>query len=451
MTSELLTEKIKSNHEAFEERFKSVFKRQSPFTDPKYDSFSKSLFSNLLGGIGYFHGDQIIDRSDADAYAEEDENFWESSKLAMESAKDDLEIEGPSELFTSVPSRPFFPRGFLWDEGFHLLPIADWDMDVALQVVKSWYNQMDSDGWIAREQILGAEARARVPPEFRTQYPHHANPPTLIFVLEKLLDKLDHHALVLSANPTIPLTPPTDDLPNAHITHPELAITFLKELYPRLQKNLDWYRFTQSGEITAYNRPAHAANIAFRWRGRTPQHCLASGLDDYPRPNPPHPGELHVDLISWIAVYTRALKRIAAAIDRPEDAKKYLQYEMRVTKNIEALHWNDEHRTFCDATVNELDQSEHLCHRGYVSIFPLLMETLDTHNEKLGKVMELMEDKEELWTEYGLRSLSKQDPMYGTEENYWRGPIWMNINYLAIRALHVSFLPLSSPPGLGQT
>lgn len=87
------------------------------------------MFSNLIGGIGYFHGDALVDRSYAAEYEEENEGFWEETAEAR-SRTDNIKLEGPSELFTSIPSRPFFPRGFLWDEGFHLLPVADWDMDL---------------------------------------------------------------------------------------------------------------------------------------------------------------------------------------------------------------------------------------------------------------------------------------------------------------------------------
>lgn len=121
---------------------------------------------------------------------------------------DDVLLYWPAELYTAVPSRPFFPRGFLWDEGFHQLVIRlvgcfnsrlygwssiiallrenggkfkflqdmaivfdsykvtvclfyinrQWDISISLDIVGHWLDLMNIDGWIPREQILGAEA-----------------------------------------------------------------------------------------------------------------------------------------------------------------------------------------------------------------------------------------------------------------------------------------------------
>ena len=67
----------------------------------------------------------------------------------------------------------------------------------------------------------------------------------------------------------------------------------------------------------------------------------------------------------------------------------------------------------------------------------MLVGLLHPDSEKLGYILDLIKDPEELWTSFGIASLSRKDPYFGADENYWRGPIWININYLILRSLYL--------------
>jgi mannosyl-oligosaccharide glucosidase len=83
-----------------------------------------------------------------------------------------------------------------------------------------------------------------------------------------------------------------------------------------------------------------------------------------------------------------------------------------------------------------LDDSYHVCHRGYLSLFPLLLGVLPTDSDHLGSIIDMLHDPKHLWSPYGIRSLSASHPDFGQGENYWKGPIWIQMNYLVLKALH---------------
>jgi mannosyl-oligosaccharide glucosidase len=125
-----------------------------------------------------------------------------------------------------------------------------------------------------------------------------------------------------------------------------------------------------------------------------------------------------------------------------------------LTYNGADLHWNEENQMYCDANVNEdgaspatftltyiltvvhVDESYHVCHKGYLSLFPFLLGLLPADSPHLGAILDLLRDPKHLWSPYGLRSLSASHPEFGQGENYWKGPIWVQMNYMALRALH---------------
>ena len=80
-------------------------------------------------------------------------------------------------------------------------------------------------------------------------------------------------------------------------------------------------------------------------------------------------------------------------------------------------------------------------HLGYVSLFPLMLRLLAVDAPQLAPMLALIRDPKQLWTPFGIRSLSKAD-LWAERENaagdapYWRGPIWINLNYLILSGLH---------------
>ncbi|KAL1717272.1 glycoside hydrolase family 63 protein [Schizophyllum commune] len=457
LSSAVLDQSIPALQQSYAARFDVALPYPSDFPVEQYEdmqAFSRAVTSNLVGGVGYFYGTSIVQKKSSYEWDEdEDEDADDTdSKVAH--------LTPPNALLTATPSRSFFPRGFYWDEGFHLLHIFLVDPDYSLEILHEWIDLIDDDGWVAREQILGEEARSRVPVEFQTQVPSWGNPPTLTLVLPALIEKakaaassqdvpdfdlgLDQAPLGLTQPPLGTGPVPAATVSSKHLASTEATTEYLTSIYPALKRHYEWFRRTQRGLIKQYGRRARSRTEAYRWRGRSPTHVLTSGMDDYPR-GPPHAGELHVDLLAWMAHFTRTMRGVAEFVGQADDAASYREIEEGMLANLEDLHWSKAEEMFCDLDVDDEDESYHECHKGYVSILPAALGLLDSDSPKLKAILELVRDPEELWSPYGIRSLAKSHPEYGKGENYWKGPIWLQVNYLMLSSLHKKYAAEEGP------
>ncbi|MBN3311141.1 MOGS glucosidase, partial [Amia calva] len=429
LVGEVMTEELEKRKSAFEVKFEETFGLQRQGYAPALIKFGKAALSNMLGGMGYFYGQSVV------------QSVYNEYPLAYP--------EGP--LFTAVPSRSFFPRGFLWDEGFHQLLISKWDPQITRESLAHWLDLMNVEGWIPREQILDDEARSKVPAEFIVQRNENANPPTLFLALQKLLERVS-------------------GVSEADGQAQEHTNAFLRRLFPRLQTWFEWYNTTQAGPLPN----------SYRWRGRDKDtnlflnpKTLTSGLDDYPRASHPSQDERHVDLYCWMALASGIMADVAKLLGEPHQEYERIYQVLSDNSLLSELHWSEQLKAFSDygnhtqavvlqrekvyvppgqprhqfpvarlvRSVRKAPKLQYVNALGYVNLFPFLLQILTPDSPKLEHILKDMRDEQKLWTPYGLRSLSKSDPLYmkrNTEHDapYWRGPIWININYLAIRALH---------------
>ncbi|XP_075989113.1 mannosyl-oligosaccharide glucosidase [Anticarsia gemmatalis] len=411
------TTELEHKKQDFDMEFEKKFRLNEKGYPPEDVSVAKAALSNMLGGVGYFYGAGRVQSH----YTREPVPYWRAP------------------LYTAVPSRSFFPRGFLWDEGFHGLLLGRWSLDIQMDIAAHWLDLINVEGWIPREQILGSEALARVPKEFVVQSNAAANPPMLLIQLAHFVRTRPHMFAVNSPHRNT-----------------------LDRMFTRLQAWYQWFQTSQKGEEAT----------AYRWRGREDDNLqlnpktLTSGLDDYPRASHPSDIERHVDLRCWMFAAADAMTTIADILQRDSTKFESTLYQLGDEDLLNELHWSPHTQTYADyglhtdgvRLVRQQPKSPSESVRvvrtvtappvprlvtsafGYVSLFPMLLKVLQPESDKLGKMLEDLDKPDLLWSPYGLRSLSKSSPLYmkrNTEHDppYWRGQVWININYLALSAL----------------
>lgn len=431
LTGSSLTGQLNKKQKEFDDKFKRCFNPLDKL-DPESITVGKAGIGNLLGGISYSFGQSKISLPQTSNGKPGDNflSYW------------------PAELYTAVPSRPFFPRGFLWDEGFHQLLIWRWDVHISLDIIGHWLDLMNIDGWIPREQILGAEALSKVPEEFVLQHPTNGNPPTLFLVLRDLVCGMMRNKF--------------EARESSEIT------AFLERSFVRLEAWFQWFNTTQSGKDTS----------SYYWHGRDSQtnrelnpKTLSSGLDDYPRASHPNDRECHLDLRCWMLLAADCMHSISEQhLKKIEPGKKY-GLTAKLLSDFELLnqmHFDNDHGAYFDfgnhtekvrlsrqvvqapgkypsaelvREVLEKPVLRFVPHVGYVSLFPFMTRMIPPKSWILDKQLDLISNRSVMWTDFGLRSLARTSSMYmkrNTEHDapYWRGPIWMNMNYLILSSLH---------------
>ncbi|CAD7942613.1 unnamed protein product [Amoebophrya sp. A25] len=305
--------------------------------DETSHAIREAAVASLLGGIGTFEGSLLLKDSDGN------ERQRTSAVYRLKSG---------------TPARAMFPRGFLWDEGFHGLVFAKWEEELFLEICLDWFSLQDrKTGWIPREVPLGLESESFVPDRFLGQQAGIMNPPTLLLGILQLVAKYFPHAGAGQ-----------DDAPNAVNSNAastgESATTdtheqsssrrftrFLYLILPHVAKWMEQWHLSQENVLRVPRDEKMPTSVwdtlqvllhgpkirdtremertfgvdedtCYRWKDRVDEkHTLSSGLDDYPRGLFVNPSEeCHLDNHVWFTLLVHSLERICGALSSLVDA-----------------------------------------------------------------------------------------------------------------------------------
>ena len=192
-------------------------------------------------------------------------------------------------------------------------------------------------------------------------------------------------------------------------------LEWLRETYDRVRRYLVWDSANRDDD----------GNLLPGWYidpNDPACRCGESGMDNSPRFDDVVPMDC-IDFSCFLAHEYACMRRIAEALELPEDAADYAARFDVLASRINALLYDEQDGRYYDRET----ATGRLRRVSAVSGFLPLFAGVCTQ-EQAARLAADLKDPSTFGTELGVPSIAANDPTFGSD--MWRGPVWINYNYM---------------------
>ena len=210
-------------------------------------------------------------------------------------------------------------------------------------------------------------------------------------------------------------------------------LNFLKNIFPKLEKYHSWwyaYRDIDQNGLCEYGSTDNSLKAA-KWE---------SGMDNAVRfdntkmiKNKKVGGSMNresVDLNAYLFAEKNYLARIAAQLGAKDKAQAYRQEAEKIKAAVQQLCYDEQSGWFYDIDVETKEQMRAFGAEGWIPLWAELATPAQA-----ARVKQTMMDTSKFATYIPFPTLAADHPDFNPVESYWRGPVWLDQAYFAIKGL----------------
>ncbi len=290
-------------------------------------------------------------------------------------------------MIDQAKQRRAFPGIWNWDSAFHMVGLARFDKEMAQEQMEAFFQFQREDGFLPDVIFF---------PSFRNGaiMDQYGKPPVWAWACMRM-DK----------------------------ACPDLQ--FLRKMYPKLVKNEEFWatqRYCEEDGLFFYST-SEQGKMRLTYIG------WETGLDDSIRFDDGLAEHLYpIDLNCFMVSFYQAMQYLALRLDLPKDAQKWYEKERALVSRIQEKMWDEEDGCFWDYDFENHTFSKILTPASFMPLWVHIATPAQA-----ARLNVYAADRTKLYPCMPTVSLDhpKMNPT-----GYWRGSVWMNVAYFAIKGLY---------------